>query len=286
MGSPVSALRARTAHGSMRPRGDRETVIGTMGVLDGRTALVTGASRGIGRAIARRLAADGAVVAVHFGSSEAAAKQTVEMIIASGGRAFPVHATLGAPGDAAALWAAFDAGLAAAGLDPGVDVIVNNAGIGRSEDIRNVTPAEFDQLFAVNVRAPFFIVQHGLVRLRDGGRIINISSGVTRIATPDILAYAMTKGALDTFSLALAKDLGVRGITVNSVNPGIIDTDVNADWLRGDEQAPAARSAASLSVFGRVGQPQDVADVVAFVASPDARWVTGQTIDTTGGSAL
>nr|WP_225955504.1 SDR family oxidoreductase [Kibdelosporangium phytohabitans] len=246
--------------------------------------MVTGASRGIGRGIALRLAKDGALVAVHYGSNEAAAKDTVEQIEAAGGRAFAVGAELGVAGDAETLWTGVDDGLRGLGAGAGVDILVNNAGIGRSGAIGEVTAAEFDRIFAVNVKAPFFIVQKGLGRIRDGGRIVNISSGVTRVAFPDIIAYSMTKGALDTFSLTLAQALADRHITVNSVSPGIIDTDVNAEWLRGDP-AEYARAAA-FSTYNRVGEPADVADVVAFVASSDARWVNGQDIDATGGSRL
>ncbi|GAA4474907.1 SDR family oxidoreductase [Phytohabitans houttuyneae] len=255
-----------------------------MGPLEGKTALVTGGSRGIGRAIAQRLAADGALVAVHYGNNEAAVKQTVESIAAVGGRAFAVQADLGVPGDADTLWSQFDSGLKELGAPAGVDIIVNNVGIGDFADIETLTPEQFDRLFAVNVKAPFFIVQKGLPRLRDGGRIVNVSSGVTRVAYPEKIAYAMTKGAINTFGLALAKALGARRITVNSVSPGIIDTDMNADWLRDKPEARAA--AAVYSVFGRVGEPDDVADVVAFAASPASRWVTGQNLDATGGSQL
>jgi 3-oxoacyl-[acyl-carrier protein] reductase len=255
-----------------------------VGTLNGKTALVTGASRGIGRAIALRMAAEGALVAVHYGSNDAAAKETVELIADVGGQAFSVRAELGVPGDAAQLWAGFDAGLRELGAQPGVDVLVNNAAIARSAAIDAVTSEEFDRVFAVNVKAPFFIVQHGLDRIRGGGRIINISSGVTRIAYPETIAYSMTKGALNTFSLTLAKALGERNITVNSVSPGIVDTDVNADWLRDNPDAWA--HAAAYSAFNRVGQPDDVADVVAFIASANARWVSGQNIDATGGSQL
>ncbi|WP_116245104.1 SDR family oxidoreductase [Nocardiopsis sp. FIRDI 009] len=255
-----------------------------MGKLTGKTALVTGASRGIGRSIALRLAEDGALVAVNYASNDTAAKEVVEQIAAAGGRAFTVRAELGVPGGVAALWAGFDEGLAAAGERPGLDILVNNAGVTVPEHIQTTEEADFDRLVAVNVKAPFFTVKEGLDRLRDGGRIVNISSGVTRISYPELIAYATTKGALDTFTLALAKELGPRGITVNAVAPGIVDTDVNASWLRGNEEARAG--AASLSVLNRVGQPEDIADVVTFLASDDGRWVTGQVVDATGGSAL
>ncbi|GAA2502678.1 SDR family oxidoreductase [Winogradskya humida] len=255
-----------------------------MGMLEGKTALVTGAGRGIGRAIAVRLAADGALVGVHYGSSRAGAEQTVAQIRAAGGAAFPVAARLGEPGDAERLWAGFDRGLAELGAVPGLDILVNNAGIPHSPGLAEITPEQFDEIFAVNVKAPFFLVRAGLDRMRDHGRIVNISSGVTRVASPGILAYSMTKGALDTFSFTLAQAVGGRGITVNSVSPGVIDTDANAGWLRDDPQAQ--QRAAAYSPMNRIGQPADVADLVAMVVSPDARWLTGQDIDATGGAVL
>ncbi|MFD7260621.1 SDR family oxidoreductase [Streptomyces sp. NPDC059874] len=245
----------------------------------GKNALVTGGSRGIGRAVAERLAADGVTVVLTYASDGAAARDTVEGITGAGGRALAVRAELGRHGDAAALWKAYDA----LGLD-GVDIIVNNAGIGLPVPLGQVAEADFDHVFAVNVRAPFFVVQEGLGRLRDGGRIVNVSSGAARIAAPGILAYGATKGALDTLTLHLAKALGPRGITVNSVAPGIVDTDVNAGWLRGNPEAEA--HAASLAALGRVGRPEDIADVVGFLASDAGRWVTGRVVDATGGAGL
>ncbi|WP_261564422.1 SDR family oxidoreductase [Frankia gtarii] len=255
-----------------------------MARLDGRTALVTGASRGIGRSIAQRLADDGALVAVHYGRDEAAAEETVRRITEAGGRAFTVRADLEVPDAAGTLWAAFDAGLAETHVAPGVDILVNNAGISSSSDLPGTAVTEFDRVFAVNIRAPFFVIQESLPRLRDGGRIINISSGVTRIAAPEMVTYAMSKGALNTLSHSLAKGLGARGITVNAVSPGIVDVDSNAMWLRDDPDQLAHWS--SFSAFNRVGRPVDVADVVAFIASDEARWIIGQIIDATGGAHL
>ncbi|GAA0380841.1 short-chain dehydrogenase [Acrocarpospora corrugata] len=252
--------------------------------LEGKVALVTGGSRGIGRAIAGRLAGDGAVVAVAYARDHTAATEVVERIRGDGGEAFAIQAELGRHGDAIALWTAFDQRIGAHAPGGGVDIIVNNAGIGRSADLASLTEEGFDEVFAVNVRAPFFIVREGLKRLRDGGRIINISSGAARLAMPEIIAYGSTKGALDTFTLNLARQLGPRGITANSVAPGIVDTDVNAGWLRGNPRAEA--HAASLAALGRVGQPADIADIVAFLAGDDARWVTGRVIDATGGAGL
>ncbi|WP_035801762.1 SDR family oxidoreductase [Kitasatospora mediocidica] len=253
-----------------------------MGKLSGRTALVTGGSRGIGRGIALRLAQDGALVAVHYGSNAVAAKETVEQITAAGGEAFAIGAELGVPGDAAALWAAFDAGLAQAGGRPGLDILVNNAGIGLLATIAEVTESDYDRVFAVNVKAPFFVIQQGLGRLRDGGRIINISSGVARIAFPVTSAYSLTKGAINTLTLTLAQELGARGITVNAVAPGIVRTEMNPALA---DPATLAQYSA-LSALGRVGEPQDIADAVAFLAGDDGRWVTGQVLDATGGSHL
>jgi NAD(P)-dependent dehydrogenase (short-subunit alcohol dehydrogenase family) len=248
-----------------------------MGVLTGKTALVTGASRGIGRGIAERLGRDGARVAVHYGRSEAAAKETVAAIEAAGGSAFAIGVELGAPGDAEALWKEFDRHA------DGLDILVNNAGIGNARPIGEITEDEFDRVFAVNVKAPFFILKHGMTRLRDGGRVVNISSGLARTALmPDNVAYAMTKGALDVFSRDLSKVLGARGITVNSVAPGVIDTDNTAELLHGSPDGWAR--AAAYSALGGVGTPAEVADVVAFLASDGGRWVTGSWVDATGGS--
>lgn len=248
--------------------------------LTGKTALVTGASRGIGRAIAQRLAADGALVAVHYGSNEAAATETVETIQANGGRAFVARAELGMDGDVDTLFAGLEEGLSGQRLD----ILVNNAGTkAGSGSIEQTTPEEFDRVFAVNVRASFFIIQRALPLLRDGGRIINISSADTRIAVTTELAYAMTKGAVNILSQTLANALGERGITVNTVAPGVTDTDMAA-FLRDNPELLAAT--ASAAALGRIGQPADIADVVAFLASHDARWITGHLVDATGGMLL
>ncbi|MDQ0760601.1 SDR family oxidoreductase [Streptomyces canus] len=247
-----------------------------MGRLTNKTALVTGGSRGIGRAIAVRLAGDGARVAVHYASNETAAKETVAAIEAAGGSAFSFRTELGVPGDADALWKAFDEHA------DGVDILVNNAGIAGPGLIHEVSEADYDKVFAVNAKAPFFVIQKGLDRLRDGGRIINISSGVTKVAFPGMTSYAAAKGAVEVLTLTLAQTLGSRGVTVNAVSPGTIETDIHP-WMA-DPDAKA--HAAAFSVFNRVGRPDDVADVVAFLASDDGRWVTGQSIDASGGSGL
>lgn len=251
-----------------------------MGVLTGRTALVTGGSRGIGRAIAERLGRDGARVAVHYGRDEAAAKETVAAIEEAGGQAFAVRAELGVPGDAQTLWSAFDA------QADGLDILVNNAGTNTPiAPLSDMTEEGFDRIFAINTKALFFLTRLGLERLRDGGRIVNISTGLTRgHAKPELIAYSMSKGAIDVFTSTLAKDLGPRGITVNAVAPGVTDTDMNAGWLRSDDKAWQA--SADIAALGRVGESRDIGDIVAFLASDDSRWITGQWIDATGGALL
>jgi NAD(P)-dependent dehydrogenase (short-subunit alcohol dehydrogenase family) len=249
--------------------------------LNGKTALVTGASRGIGRAIAERLARDGAVVAVHYGTREAEARDVIESIEAGGGSAFPIRAEFGVngvAGEVETLFRELDATLG----DTALDILVNNAGILDGTPIDAVTPDAFERTFAINVEAPFFVVQRALPRLREGGRIINISSATTRIASP-FLHYAMGKGAIDVFSRTLAQQLGRRGITVNSVSAGVVDTDTAA-WL---DSSPGMRAQVSSTIAsGRIGEAADIADVVVFLASDDARWITGQSIEASGGQWL
>ncbi|MFJ6719862.1 MULTISPECIES: SDR family oxidoreductase [unclassified Streptomyces] len=250
-----------------------------MGVLKGKTALVTGGSRGIGRAVSRRLARDGALVTVHYGHDREAARETVASIEAEGGRAFAIGAELGVPGDARALWAAYDSHPRA---EEGLDILVNNAGAAAFAGIEDTDEETYDRAHALNARAPFFVIKHGLPRLRDGGRIVNVT-GTPDLALPAILATITAKGAVNALTVSLAAALAPRGITVNSVGPGVIETDLNAGWLAD----PAARAHVSArSVFGRTGTAEEVADIVAFLASPDSRWMTGKHLDATGGLQL
>jgi len=247
--------------------------------LNGKSALITGGSRGIGRAIAKRLAADGALVAIHYGGNDAAANETLRAIEQSGGRAFLVRAELGVSGDIDTLFTKLEKELAGRPLD----ILVNNAAVAPQIAVHETTPDEFDRIFAINVRAPFFIIQRALPLMPDGGRIINISSGVTWFATPATV-YSMTKGALNVLGRSLANSLGARNITVNTVSPGITDTDMNPA-IR-DKDFKAVERVAAMTALGRPGGPADIGDVVAFFASEDARWITGQTLDVNGGLFL
>ncbi|WBC15565.1 SDR family oxidoreductase [Micromonospora sp. WMMA1998] len=250
-----------------------------MSDLTGRTALVTGASRGIGQAIAVRLAARGAVVVAHFGTDEAGAAATVERIVRAGGTAYAVGAELGVDGDVETLFAGVGARLAGRPLD----ILVNNAAAPPAGPLGATTRAAFDHLFAVNVRAPYFIVERALPLLRDGGRIITISSAATRMANATQTSFAMTKGAIETMTLTLANQVGARGITVNAVAPGATRTATNGPVF---ETPGLTELITGMTALDRLGGPDDVADVVAFLASDAARWVTGQVIDATGGLFL
>lgn len=253
----------------------------TMGNLTGKTALVTGSSRGIGRATAERLAREGALVAVHYSTGEEAADEVVSGIENDGGRAFAVQSELGAPGGVHELFLGLEQGLKERTGSAELNIVVNNAGVMGGAKPEDTTPEQFDRLVAVNAKAPFFIIQRALPNMPDGGRIINISSGLTKFANPDEIAYAMTKGAVEMLALHFAKHLGPRGITVNSVAPGITR---NSNPVF--DIPEAVEQMAALSTFNRVGEPQDVADVVAFLASDAARWVTGAFIDASGGTLL
>ena len=249
-----------------------------------KTALVTGASRGIGRAIASALAEAGARVLVHYGRSAQDAESLVASIRDKGGLADAISANLGTP-DGAALLARDVRSI----VGDRLDVLVSNAGITKSATIKDHTVEDFDNLFATNVRGPFFLVQQLLPILGEGSNVIVISSFVAQavIGTPDldkpsILAYAATKGALETLVRNWAAILGPRGIRVNAVAPGVIDTDMSSFT-----KTEAGRNVAlEMQALKRIGKPEDVADVVAFLASDKARWITGATIPVDGGSKL
>lgn len=252
-------------------------------VLEGKTALVTGGSRGLGRGMSERLAASGALVAVNYAGNAAAAEETVAAIVAAGGQAFAAQAKLGEPGADAALVEAVMAELRRRG-HAGLDILVNNIGGGDYGTLASVTPEQYDQTFANNVRSPFFLTQALLPHLNEGGRVINISSAASRLAGADFIVYSMSKAALDMFTKVLAKDLGAaKRITVNSVLPGFNEGETNAH-LADDPQARAQIE--GMTALGRFGRPTDIAEVVHFLASPAGGWVTGQIIEASGGFRL
>ena len=255
-----------------------------MTALQNKTALVTGASRGIGRATAVALAEAGAYVLVHYGRSAQEAKSLVDDIRAKGGRADAIRADLGTPEGATLL-----AKEVRSIVGERLDVLVFNAGISKAATIKDHSVEDFDNLFATNVRSPFFLLQQLLPVLVEGSNIIVISSlgaravvGTPDLDKPSILAYAATKGAIETLVKNWAAILGPRGIRVNSVAPGVIDTDMS-NFLKTE----AGRNVVlGMQALKRIGKPEDVADVVAFLASDAARWITGASIPVDGGSKL
>lgn len=250
--------------------------------LTGKTALVTGASRGIGRAIAQALGRRGAHVAVHYNAAGDAAEEVAGLIRAAGGQAWTLRADLAAPEAASDLARDLRQTLLDRNGDAGLDILVNNAGVGLRALLADVTPKDFDRVLQVNLKSPFFLIQHCLPFLRDNGRIINVSSMGTRAAYPEMSVYAPAKAGLEALSLLLAAELGARGITVNAVLPGATSTDLNPRARDPEISQVIAKTIA----LGRVGQPEDIADIVAFLASHEGRWITGQRIDATGGQRL
>jgi 3-oxoacyl-[acyl-carrier protein] reductase len=245
--------------------------------LSGKTALVTGASRGLGRATALALAKQGAQVLVHYSASEAEAAEVVRLIRADGGRAEAVSADLADP-EAPHRLAAEVRRIAGDRLD----ILVANAGIATSATIEDTTVEQFGRLFAVNVRAPFFLVQQMLPIMGAGGSIVLLSSLAARGSVGALSAYAATKGALDTLVVHFAAALGQRGIRVNAVAPGVVATDASS-FVKTDSGRDYALSLQSLK---RIAQPDDIGDVIAFLASDAARWISGDTIRVDGGSKL
>jgi len=238
-----------------------------------KVALVTGASRGIGQAIAERLARDGYTLIVNYSGDAAPAEALVRKIQQAGGQALAAKADIS---DAASVRRLFDAAESAFG---GIDVLVNNAGIMQLANIADTDDDSFDRQIAVNLKGPFNTLREAAKRLRSGGRIVNFSTSVVGLLMPTYGVYAATKAAVETMTSILAKELRGRNITVNAVAPGPTATDL---FLKGKPQEVVDRMA-KMAPLERLGQPGDIADVVAFLAGPDASWVNGQTLRANGG---
>ncbi|WP_433766523.1 SDR family NAD(P)-dependent oxidoreductase [Pseudomonas putida] len=240
--------------------------------LAGKTALVTGGSRSIGAAIAKRLAADGASVVLTFSASPAKAFEVVQAIEAAGGRALAIAADAGDP---VAVRGAVTRTLEAFGS---LDILVNNAGIALGGPIEDISFDDYQRMIAVNVTGVFVATQEAARTMKAGGRIIHIGSSMTHYAAfPTASLYTLTKGAIAGFNRSLARDLGPKGITVNTVHPGPTDTDMNPDG------GPVSEIVGPGIAIGRYGKPEDIASVVAFLASPDAAFVTAADIIADGG---
>lgn len=243
-----------------------------MGKLNGQVAVVTGASNGIGRAIAERLAADGASVVVNYSRSADKAQSVVAGIEAKGGKAVVIQADMSLVAEARRL---VKEAVAKFGR---LDILVNNAGMLLLKPLAETTEEEFDRIFALNAKGPYFAMQEAAKVVQDGGRIVNISTDGTHLGFPGVTAYLGTKGALEQFTRGLAHELAPRGVTVNTVSPGFTDTDMMSD--------PFRQVGIQMSPLKRVGLPKDIADVVAFVVSEEARWLTGQNLHAGGGVVM
>jgi 3-oxoacyl-[acyl-carrier protein] reductase len=244
-----------------------------MGTLDGKAALVTGGSRGIGRAIVRRLAADGASVIFSYLSRQEAAQAVVAEVAAAGGRALAVQADQGSLPDLRRLT------VQGQELFGGLDIVVINAAGGVGQMIEEVTEASYDRYMAVHARGPFFLIQYAGRIMRDGGRIISISTLNTRLHPPGGALYTAAKGALEHVTVVAALEFGGRGITANIVSPGATDTEL----LRAANPGKTFEDEVARTALKRLGQPEDIARVVAFLAWPDGAWISGQNLPANGG---
>jgi NAD(P)-dependent dehydrogenase (short-subunit alcohol dehydrogenase family) len=250
------------------------------GRLNGKVAVVTGGSRGIGRGIALRLAQDGcSVVAFTYHSDTEAAQEAAQLIEEAGAVAVAVRARLESPEEVGTMFHALDAALTAQTGDTALDIVVNNAGAAGSGTLTTTTVEMFDHIVAVNARAPFFVLQAAATRLRDGGRVVTISSAFGARPSAAAPVYSMAKAAANALTTIAAAELGTRGITVNAVSPGWTATDANAEARR--NEALMAKIAGD-TVGARIAEPADVAGVVALLVSPEGAWITGQCLEASG----
>jgi 3-oxoacyl-[acyl-carrier protein] reductase len=238
--------------------------------LEGKSALVTGSSRGIGRAIAERLAADGAAVVINYAHSKQLADEAVKAILARGGKAIAIPADVAKPAEVRRL---FDEAERKVG---GLDIVVANAGVLLEKSLAESSEEDYDYVFNINTKGTFFTLQEAARRIRDGGRIVAVSTGGTKMPFANVSLYLGSKGAIEQFARSLSRELGSRNITVNILSPGFTETDMFLEQYRA--------YGASLSPFNRIGTAKEVADVAAFLASDEARWMTGQNVQAGGGA--
>jgi 3-oxoacyl-[acyl-carrier protein] reductase len=244
--------------------------------LTGKVAVVTGASRGIGAEIARELAGEGAAVVVNYSSSKEAAERVVAEIVANGGKAVAVHANVTKKGDVDRLFAETKKAFGNA------DILVNNAGAYEFAPLAEVTAEHFHKLFDLNVLGVLFASREAVRQFgKDGGSIINISSVVATLAPPNTAVYSATKAAVNAITRSLAQELGPQKVRVNSINPGMVETE--GLHAAGISQGDFRRQIEAQTPLGRIGQPQDIAPLAAFLASSDAAWITGESFYVSGG---
>jgi 3-oxoacyl-[acyl-carrier protein] reductase len=241
--------------------------------LRNKTAIITGASRGIGKAIALKLSKIGASVVINYATNAQAADGVASTIINDGGQAVAIRGDVRRVDSIESL---FETTIEKYGK---IDIVVNNAGTILYKNIADITEQEYDNIFDCNVKGLFFCCQQAARKMADGGKIINISSTVTKVMMPLYGAYAATKGAVEQITKVLAKELGPRGIAVNTISPGPVDTEL----FRQGKSEKQIQLLARMAAFGRIGTPEDIADVVAFLATEEANWISGQNICVNGG---
>jgi len=246
--------------------------------LQNKIALVTGASKGLGKAIALRLAKDGATVIVNYASDQAGAEGVVTQISKNGGKAHALQGDLSRVDNIKKMFAE----MADLGFKK-LDILVNNAGVFPPGGLENATEETFDKIFNINVKGLFFTTQEAAKRMQDGGRIVNISTGLTRYTSPVLGLYSASKGAVDIMTRDFAAILGPRGITANAVHPGLTATEGTSGMTSNKNIVAEIVKGTALN---RLGEPSDIADIVAFLCSNDARWVTAQHIEASGGARL